>query len=115
MNEIVKGSEVYHKVSNTKHIVESIESFDNVTLVFTEDSKCFPIKEVLNTNPVHLRLCNVFRSWIFGKPQILKEDTEEHEELERLLTMDYDCKKIEEDFDRQINELSKKSLGSTSS
>jgi hypothetical protein len=77
MNEIVKGSEVYHKVNNTKHIVESIESFDNIILVFTEDSKCFPIKEVSSTNPVHLRLCNVFKSWIFGKPQILKEDTED--------------------------------------
>jgi hypothetical protein len=43
---IKKGDIIKDKKTNTKHIVESIDYYDNITLIFTEDSKYIPIENV---------------------------------------------------------------------
>jgi hypothetical protein len=46
MKKLFKGDYVLNSKHNTYHHVESIEDFDNKIVVFTEDSKCFPLEEV---------------------------------------------------------------------
>ena len=47
------GSEIFFKIKNgSTHIIESIESFDDNTVIFTEDSKCLPIEQVSIMNIV---------------------------------------------------------------
>ena len=46
MYELSKGDKIYSKTSNSVHIVEEVETISDITVVFTEDSKCFPLSEV---------------------------------------------------------------------
>ena len=41
-----KGDKIKDIKNGSIHIIESIESFDDNTVIFTEDSKCLPINEV---------------------------------------------------------------------
>lgn len=43
---ITRGNTIIHKKTKTKHIVESVDYYDDVTLIFTEDIKYFPIDDV---------------------------------------------------------------------
>ena len=40
------GDKISSITKKTKHIIESIETIDTTTVVFTEDVKCFPISDV---------------------------------------------------------------------
>ena len=40
------GKLIFNLMKNSFHTVESMESVDDITVVFTEDSKCFPIDEI---------------------------------------------------------------------
>jgi hypothetical protein len=40
------GKLIFNLIKNSFHTVESTESVDEITVVFTEDSKCFPIDEI---------------------------------------------------------------------
>jgi hypothetical protein len=46
MSQINKGDRIYSKTSNSYHIVDNVEFIGGYELVFTEDSKCFPINFV---------------------------------------------------------------------
>lgn len=46
MLKLIKGDKIKSVSSKTIHIIESIEVFENQTVVFTEDVKCFPIEDV---------------------------------------------------------------------
>jgi hypothetical protein len=41
-----KGDKIKDIKNGSIHIIESIESFDDNTVIFTEDSKCLPIEQV---------------------------------------------------------------------
>ena len=41
-----KGDKIKDNKSGSTHIIESIESFGEDTVIFTEDSKCLPIEQV---------------------------------------------------------------------
>jgi len=41
-----KGDKIKDIKNGSIHIIESIESFDDNTVIFTEDSKCLPIDKV---------------------------------------------------------------------
>ncbi len=41
-----KGDKIKDIKKGSIHIIESIESFGEDTVIFTEDSKCLPIKDV---------------------------------------------------------------------
>lgn len=40
------GDKIRSISKKSKHIVESVESFEEVTVIFTEDVKCFPVDDV---------------------------------------------------------------------
>jgi hypothetical protein len=40
------GKLIFNLIKNSFHTVESTESVEDITVVFTEDSKCFPINEI---------------------------------------------------------------------
>lgn len=47
-----KGDKIKDIKNGSTHIIESIESFDDNTVIFTEDSKCLPIEQVSIMNIV---------------------------------------------------------------
>jgi hypothetical protein len=49
MVDILKGDLILNKKTNTEHVVESVEIFDNSIVVFTDEDKCkcFPISEII--------------------------------------------------------------------
>lgn len=47
-----KGDKIKDIKNGSTHIIESIESFDDNTVIFTEDSKCLPIGQVSIMNIV---------------------------------------------------------------
>lgn len=47
-----KGDKIKDIKNGSTHIIESIESFDDHTVIFTEDSKCLPIEQVSIMNIV---------------------------------------------------------------
>lgn len=49
MENIIKGDRILDINTNTEYVVESIETYDNNTVVFTEDVKCscLPISEII--------------------------------------------------------------------
>jgi hypothetical protein len=52
---IKQGSEILNIKTNTKHIVDGIETINNEKLIFTKDVKCFRYEEatlVLNVDEV---------------------------------------------------------------
>lgn len=48
MEKIIKGDTVLNKTDGLKYIVDSVESYGDITVIFTEGdkSKCIPINEV---------------------------------------------------------------------
>jgi len=40
------GDTISSITKKTKHVIESIETIDDITVVFTQDVKCFPISDV---------------------------------------------------------------------
>jgi len=47
-----KGDKIKDIKNGSIHIIESIESFNDNTVIFTEDSKCLPIEQVSIMNIV---------------------------------------------------------------
>jgi len=47
-----KGDKIIDKRDGSTHEVESLESFGNVIVIFTEDSKCLPMEQVSVMNIV---------------------------------------------------------------
>ena len=47
-----KGDKIKDIKNGSTHIIESIESFDDNTVIFTDDSKCLPIEQVSIMNIV---------------------------------------------------------------
>ena len=49
MVNILKGDLILNKNTNTEHVVESVEIFNNSIVIFTDDNKCkcFPISEII--------------------------------------------------------------------
>lgn len=53
MNTIYPNQKIFNLKTLTNHVVESVEYHENVTVVFTQDSKCFDIKDVVfNSNQI---------------------------------------------------------------
>jgi hypothetical protein len=49
MGNINKGDIVLNTITNTEYVVESIETYENITVVFTEGDECtcLPISEII--------------------------------------------------------------------
>jgi hypothetical protein len=46
MNKIEVGCQVKNIKQNTIHIVECIEFYESITVIYTTDSKCFPFNDL---------------------------------------------------------------------
>lgn len=74
MKKLFKGDYVLSSKYKTYHYVESIEDFGTQIVVFTEDSKCFPLEEV---NEVSKSLLGNFFYKLLTKQKISeKEETD---------------------------------------
>jgi hypothetical protein len=105
MSKIIKGSKIKNNKLGTFHVVESVEIYDEVTLVYTEDVKCFPTNEIERIVPLHEKLCNLFLSWVSSDGVIHNPDRETTDELDRLLTSKCTPEMIREDFDKMLKDL----------
>jgi hypothetical protein len=49
MENVIKGDRILNTNTNTEYVVESIETYENTTVVFTEGDKCtcLPISEII--------------------------------------------------------------------
>lgn len=49
MENIIKGDKVLNTNTNTEYVVESVETYGDITVVFTEGDKCdcLPISEII--------------------------------------------------------------------
>jgi hypothetical protein len=79
MKKLFKGDYILNSRHNTYHHVESIENFENKIVVFTEDSKCFPLEE----------LSKVSKSLLgnFFYKLLTKQKISEKEEMEAISKM----------------------------
>jgi hypothetical protein len=57
--KIKKGTVVLNKVTSSKHVVDSIDYYDDVILVFTEDKQYIKIEDVLFDNDNFLIQSNI--------------------------------------------------------
>jgi len=73
MEKIIKGDYIVDIVKGTKHCVDSIEVIDNQTIIFTEDSKCFPVEKIKKSH--RSSIGNYFYK-IFNKEPITIEEEE---------------------------------------
>lgn len=67
-----KGDKIIDVRDNTEHIVECVDVYDEVTLVFTEGKKYIPIESIRNLTDVE-----VVRNIITENPDILKNYEDE--------------------------------------
>ena len=110
MIKITKGSKIQSNKFKTIHIVEHVETVDDLTLVYTEDIKCFPMSEVTYFSTINEKLCNLFKKWVGGKNVEIKEDSEEHQELKKLLTVNYGIEKLKNDFKKSLESFEQKKI-----
>lgn len=47
---MVKGDKIIDLKNNSVHIIESIDDYESITLVFTDDKKYIPISNVMEFN-----------------------------------------------------------------
>lgn len=47
MKPPTKNEKIFNFLLNTEHFVDSVESHENTTVVFTTDKLCFPINQVI--------------------------------------------------------------------
>lgn len=50
MNTIYQGQKIFNLKTLTNHVVESVEYHENLTVIYTEDSKCFDIRDVVSSS-----------------------------------------------------------------
>lgn len=60
-----RKDKVIHLKKNTTHTVDIVETYDGCSVVFTEDKKCFPIREVTSFKKI---IYNWVLSVVFKKP-----------------------------------------------
>ena len=63
-----KGDKIKDIKNGSIHIIESIESFDDNTVIFTEDSKCLPINEVSE-----FTMCDELTEVLTNNPKIIND------------------------------------------
>lgn len=63
MEKIFKGDTVIDKVSGEKYLVESIEVYNNITVIFTEGvkTKCIPINQVYKIKSLSYYFLKLFK------------------------------------------------------
>tara|TARA_B100000497_G_C7300170_1_gene204076 strand:- start:55 stop:309 length:255 start_codon:yes stop_codon:yes gene_type:complete len=59
-----KGDKIIDKRDGVTHEIEAVESFEDVTVIFTESSKCIPIESVKLINGTINLIKNVFTKLI---------------------------------------------------
>lgn len=47
MNALTKNEKIFNFLLNTEHFVDSVETHENMTVVFTTDKFCFPINHII--------------------------------------------------------------------
>ena len=67
-----KGDKIIDIRDNTEHVVECVDVYDEVTLVFTESKKYIPIESIRNLTDVEM-----VRNIITENPDILKNYEDE--------------------------------------
>jgi hypothetical protein len=75
MEKIDKNDKIKSLKYGTFHIVDEIEVIDGVTVVYTKDSKCFPLYEITKFNPFK-EFINYHEKKSKGKESNLDEKTE---------------------------------------
>ena len=63
-----KGDKIKDIKNGSIHIIEPIESFDGDTIIFTEDSKCLPIKDVCE-----FKMCDEIKEVLTNNPEIIDD------------------------------------------
>ena len=75
-----KGDKIKDIKNGSIHIIESIESFDGDTIIFTEDSKCLPINEVKGYGFLDV----IHEKWFIKRVRISEEKRLKDEMLKML-------------------------------
>lgn len=86
-----KGDKIIDVRDNTEHVVECVDVYDEVTLVFTESKKYIPIESIRNLTDVEM-----VRNIITENPDILKNYEDE------IIT------NVSESFELHLKNISKK-------
>ena len=80
MIELLKGDKIYSKTSKSVHIVEEVETICDITVVFTEDSKCFPLSDVEKHSDSFL---SYYFLKVFRKEVVIEEEEQKAIEILR--------------------------------
>lgn len=75
-----KGDKIKDIKNGSIHIIESIESFDDNTVIFTEDNKCLPINEVRGYGFLDI----IHEKWFIDRVKISEEKRLKNEMLKIL-------------------------------
>lgn len=102
MNKIKAQDKIFNFFTNSEHFVESVENFDDISVVFTTDNFCFPLNQVVKIEN------NLI--WFFYKKILKKQKLSSGEETlltDMLISLipenHYDSKK----FEQKIQEIEK--------
>ena len=63
-----KGDKIKDIINGSVHIIETVESFGDNTVIFTEDNKCLPIKNVSE-----FTMCNELTEVLTNDPEIIND------------------------------------------
>jgi hypothetical protein len=71
MKKFKKGDYIECVDKKTKHVIESLETIENITVIFTEDSKCFPVEKIKKSDR---SIVGSFFAKILRGEQVTKEE-----------------------------------------
>jgi hypothetical protein len=74
MKNFKKGDYIECVDKKTKHVIESLETIENITVIFTEDSKCFPIEKIKKSDR---SIVGSFFAKILRGKQVTEEEQKE--------------------------------------
>jgi hypothetical protein len=74
MKNFKKGDYIECVDKKTKHVIESLETIENITVIFTEDSKCFPVEKI---RKVDTSVIGSFFSKLLRGKQVTEEEQKE--------------------------------------
>lgn len=101
---IKKGYIIKNKKTGNKHIVESVDYYDNITLVFTEDSKYIPLDDIEFCSKS--KLSDFFLSIFYNESSVIsKEEIVNFFGKKKLIEVNTDIDSMKKEIDEYIKNL----------
>jgi len=106
MERLEKDQKIFNFITNTEHFVESVETHENIEVVFTTDGYCYPVNQIIE---VDSNLVAYFFEKILSKKNLTIDEEKILSKKLSSVIPDY-CDIVS--FNKKLDELNKKNLSS---